>query len=50
MPANGSNSEVRACSSAVRFTLKKRHHKPGLPRSKCSCELGQACGDGLGAT
>jgi hypothetical protein len=34
----GSNSEVRARNWAVRFTLKNRHHQPGLsgPKSAIS--------------
>jgi hypothetical protein len=31
---SGSNSEVRARNSAVRFTLKIRHHQPGLSGPK----------------
>jgi hypothetical protein len=30
----GSNSEVRPCNSAVRFTPKNRHHQPGLSGPK----------------
>jgi hypothetical protein len=41
------NSEVRARNSAVRFTLKNRHHQPGLSGPKSANGLNRSRGRAL---